>query len=106
MNGNVDKHTRMRTMVMLLDGARVWHPRLMDRWGFIDYVFRSMARDWYSEAVAPPTALCTMGVSWPSRRGTGNDGLERIFGRPTDVLSSPIKMVMVTWTLGTWTLGT
>ena len=90
-----------------------WDPRLASKvkgkWGLnLIMWFRSMARDWYSEVVAPPTTLCTMGVTWPSRRGMGNDGLEWLFGQPTDYPICPhqgyyclpytwLRYDMVTW---------
>ena len=78
--GNIDEHTHVNYGYVI-----GWSPGLASKvngqmgYIYIDFVFfRSMALDWYSEAVAPPTTLCTMGVSCPSRRGTGNDGLERV----------------------------
>ena len=95
-----------------------WGPCLASKWTngvlLIDSFFPECGPCLALEVVAPLTTLCIMGVSWPSRRGSGNDGLERIFGRPTDVLSSPIEidigyLIVDTWylVLDTWnmTLG-
>ena len=67
--------------------------------------FRSMALDWYSEVVAPPTTLCTMGVTWPSQRYLGNDGLKSnvLVGQLPFLF--PYQWHLDTWTLDTWNIG-
>ena len=86
---------------MWLDEARVWHPRKMDKWGF-DWLFDSGV--WPVSGTLRWSLHLRHCARWgflgPPDVVRGTLVWKGWFGRPTDILSSPIKIIIVTVTLG------